>query len=59
MDDFKASLTGFIFSLLGSSLLGYANEILLAFILGCIGALGGWVVNRLLNKYFPKDETNE
>lgn len=62
MDDLKAASAGFAFSILGSKILGFlVYDLLTALILGGVGALGGWVANRLLNRYFPKkkkDETN-
>ena len=55
MDDFRAASLGLAFSLAGSKILGFlVYDLLTALILGGVGALGGWMVNRLLNKYFPK-----
>ena len=54
MDDIKACFTGLLFSVLGSSWLGVVQDVLTAFVLGAIGALGGWIINRLMNRFFPK-----
>lgn len=53
MNDIKAAFTGGIFSILGINILGLAEDIFTAFILGGVGAIGGWLVNRII-KYFEK-----
>lgn len=46
--DTKAAIAGAIFSILGINLIGVASDALLALVLGCIGAVGGWLMNKLL-----------
>jgi hypothetical protein len=58
--DIKASILGAILSLVGVNFLGLAQNFLTAFILGMVGALGGWTANKILKHIERKrDETNK
>jgi hypothetical protein len=54
MTDIKAAIIGGISSILGFNIIGVAQDALLAFIFGGIGALGGWLVNKLLKRIEDK-----
>lgn len=54
MNDFKAAFIGYISATLGASALGLIIDLFSALILGGAGALGAWLVNRYMNKKYPK-----
>lgn len=46
--DTKAAIVGAIFSILGVNLIGIASDALVALVLGGLGAVGGWLTNKVL-----------
>ena len=46
----ESSIFGFITSALGMTILGFAGDILTAFVLGMVGAFGGWLFHKLMKK---------
>lgn len=48
--DTKAAIAGGLCSIFGNYFIGFIGDVLSAFILGGVGALGGWLVNKLLNR---------
>ncbi len=58
MDDFRAAITGYVCSIIGINLLGLVQDIFMAFLLGGIGALGGWAFNKLI-KYIEKPKNGK
>ena len=53
MTDIKATMLCGLSSILGVNLLGFAGDAFIALLLGGVGALGGWLANRLI-KYLEK-----
>lgn len=49
---FKVLLTT---NILGMNLIEIMVNIILAFIVGCVGAIGGWLTTKLLKKYDEKN----
>jgi hypothetical protein len=54
MNDLKATILGGVASIVGTSLVGFVGDALLAFVFGGIGALGGWLVNKLIKRIESK-----
>lgn len=53
MNDSKSAIVGGVFSFLGMNYLGFAQDTIMALFLGGIGAVGGWLVGKLI-KYIEK-----
>lgn len=51
MNDLKATVAGFIASLIGMNLMGFVQDTLSALFFGGIGALGAWLVNKIIKRY--------
>lgn len=54
MNDIKAAFIGYITATIGAGFLGLIIDLFSALVLGGVGALGAWLVNRFLNKRFLK-----
>jgi ABC-type Co2+ transport system permease subunit len=54
--DTKASIAGAVCSILGANFFHFAADALSAFSFGVIGALGGWIFNKLIKKYEASKE---
>ncbi len=53
MQDSKAAVVGGVVSILGINIIGFVGDAIISLVLGGIGALGGYLVNKLI-KYIEK-----